>query len=372
MAPPACPKRLLDKLFILQSGNVMSAGFANVYLMQNPVHLKVSEGISTYVYKVWLLQTQFRSHAGTPLYVTDGLNAEMLEAVLQDLKRVPSRLRWNGVRYRLLQTSKNVQRLLEITVLVPERYLSIALGEMGAALMLDILLLAVCMAASYAFAREAFKPVEQLGSMVGGAESWDDIHSGVQNAMRLSEDYSEQLARQRLLLRETCLMRLLYGRSEMLPLDQLSEQFGGENLLVACVRALDQHGANANAPVAQRRMEHIPLENIRGCTAVEVLQEDVIVLVLAVGPEDDRETAIERVRETFADVSNGSTCLMRVGIGRMARSISDVRTAYLQALAALRSLCTQPPVPEGFQILWFDRVLPPASNLPDITEKEIY
>lgn len=313
-----------------------------------------------------------RSHAGTPLYVTDGLNAEMLEAVLQDLKRVPSRLRWNGVRYRLLQTSKNVQRLLEITVLVPERYLSIALGEMGAALMLDILLLAVCMAASYAFAREAFKPVEQLGSMVGGAESWDDIHSGVQNAMRLSEDYSEQLARQRLLLRETCLMRLLYGRSEMLPLDQLSEQFGGENLLVACVRALDQHGANANAPVAQRLMERITLENIRGCTAVEVLQEDVIVLVLAVGPEDDRETAIERVRETFADVSNGSTCLMRVGIGRVARSISDVRTAYLQALAALRSLCTQPPVPEGFQILWFDRVLPPASNLPDITEKEIY
>ena len=59
VAPPACPKRLLDKLFILQSGNVMSVGFEKVYLMQNPVNLEVSEVISTYVYKVGLLQTQF-------------------------------------------------------------------------------------------------------------------------------------------------------------------------------------------------------------------------------------------------------------------------------------------------------------------------
>lgn len=46
-------------MFILQSGNVMSVGFEKVYLMQNPVNLEVSEVISTYVYKVGLLQTQF-------------------------------------------------------------------------------------------------------------------------------------------------------------------------------------------------------------------------------------------------------------------------------------------------------------------------
>lgn len=46
-------------MFILQTGNLMSVGFEKVYLMQNDVNLDVSEVISTYVYKVGLLQVQF-------------------------------------------------------------------------------------------------------------------------------------------------------------------------------------------------------------------------------------------------------------------------------------------------------------------------
>jgi len=46
-------------MFILQTGSLMSVGFEKVYLMQNDVNLDVSEVISTYVYKIGLLQAQF-------------------------------------------------------------------------------------------------------------------------------------------------------------------------------------------------------------------------------------------------------------------------------------------------------------------------
>ena len=46
-------------MFILQTGNLMSVGFEKVYLMQNNINIDVSEVISTYVYKIGLLQAQF-------------------------------------------------------------------------------------------------------------------------------------------------------------------------------------------------------------------------------------------------------------------------------------------------------------------------
>ena len=39
-------------MLILNSGSLMSVGFEKVYLMQNPLNLRISEVISTYVYKV--------------------------------------------------------------------------------------------------------------------------------------------------------------------------------------------------------------------------------------------------------------------------------------------------------------------------------
>ena len=46
-------------LLIMNTGNVLSIGFEKVYLMQNDLNLSVSEIISTYVYKVGLLNGKF-------------------------------------------------------------------------------------------------------------------------------------------------------------------------------------------------------------------------------------------------------------------------------------------------------------------------
>lgn len=46
-------------LLIMNTGNVLSIGFEKVYLMQNDLNLSVSEIISTYVYKVGLLNAQY-------------------------------------------------------------------------------------------------------------------------------------------------------------------------------------------------------------------------------------------------------------------------------------------------------------------------
>ena len=46
-------------IFILRTGRMMDVGFEKVYLMQNDLNITTSEVISTYVYKVGLLASQF-------------------------------------------------------------------------------------------------------------------------------------------------------------------------------------------------------------------------------------------------------------------------------------------------------------------------
>ncbi|MDD3334089.1 MAG: ABC transporter permease subunit [Eubacteriales bacterium] len=46
-------------LLIMSTGNVLSLGFEKVYLMQNDLNLNVAEIISTYVYKIGLLNAQY-------------------------------------------------------------------------------------------------------------------------------------------------------------------------------------------------------------------------------------------------------------------------------------------------------------------------
>lgn len=46
-------------LLILNLGNIMKLGFEKIYLMQNPLNISTSEVISTYVYKVGLLNSSF-------------------------------------------------------------------------------------------------------------------------------------------------------------------------------------------------------------------------------------------------------------------------------------------------------------------------
>ncbi len=46
-------------MFILNSGSIMNVGYEKIYLMQNPLVLQTSEVISTYVYKVGLVNAQY-------------------------------------------------------------------------------------------------------------------------------------------------------------------------------------------------------------------------------------------------------------------------------------------------------------------------
>ncbi len=46
-------------MLILRCGSLMSIGFEKVFLMQNPLNLETSEIISTYVYKMGLIYTQY-------------------------------------------------------------------------------------------------------------------------------------------------------------------------------------------------------------------------------------------------------------------------------------------------------------------------
>lgn len=57
-------------LFILSMGNLMNVGFEKTYLMQNPVNLKVSEVLATYVYKVGLQNAQYSFSAAVNLFNT--------------------------------------------------------------------------------------------------------------------------------------------------------------------------------------------------------------------------------------------------------------------------------------------------------------
>lgn len=55
-------------MLILNLGRVMSVGFEKAYLMQNPLNLETAEIISTYVYKVGLLQAQFSLSTAVGLF----------------------------------------------------------------------------------------------------------------------------------------------------------------------------------------------------------------------------------------------------------------------------------------------------------------
>lgn len=55
-------------MFILNSGKVMSVGYEKAYLMQNALNLSRSEIISTYVYKVGLINTQYSFSAAVGLF----------------------------------------------------------------------------------------------------------------------------------------------------------------------------------------------------------------------------------------------------------------------------------------------------------------
>ncbi|MGP3964880.1 ABC transporter permease [Nonomuraea sp. 3N208] len=80
-------------LLILTMGGVLSTGFEKVFLMQNTLNLPVSEVISTYVYKIGILSSQFSYSAAIGLFNTL-INFIFLVITNQIAKRVSGTSLW--------------------------------------------------------------------------------------------------------------------------------------------------------------------------------------------------------------------------------------------------------------------------------------
>lgn len=80
-------------LLILNMGGVLNTGFEKVFLMQNPLNLPVSEVISTYVYKIGILSSQFSYSTAIGLFNT-AVNFLFLVVTNQIAKRYSSTSLW--------------------------------------------------------------------------------------------------------------------------------------------------------------------------------------------------------------------------------------------------------------------------------------
>lgn len=80
-------------LLILRTGSIMNLGFEKVYLMQNPLNLRSSEIISTYVYKMGLLQNDYSFAAAVGLF-NSVINFILLITVNQIAKRLGQASLW--------------------------------------------------------------------------------------------------------------------------------------------------------------------------------------------------------------------------------------------------------------------------------------
>ncbi|MDR2397573.1 MAG: ABC transporter permease subunit, partial [Spirochaetaceae bacterium] len=74
-------------LLVLRAGNTMNLGFEKVYLMQNNLNMAASEIISTYVYKIGLLNAQYSYSAAVNLFNTL-INLILLLSVNQITKKL--------------------------------------------------------------------------------------------------------------------------------------------------------------------------------------------------------------------------------------------------------------------------------------------
>lgn len=80
-------------MLILQSGSIMSVGFEKVFLMQNSLNESSSEVISTYVYKVGLLGSEFSFSAAIGLF-NSVINFGMILLVNAIARRVGENSLW--------------------------------------------------------------------------------------------------------------------------------------------------------------------------------------------------------------------------------------------------------------------------------------
>ncbi len=80
-------------ILILNCGSIMSVGFEKVYLMQNPLNLGVSEIISTYIYKVGLINAEYGLSTAVGIF-NSVVNAILLISVNKIAKKVSDNSLW--------------------------------------------------------------------------------------------------------------------------------------------------------------------------------------------------------------------------------------------------------------------------------------
>lgn len=80
-------------ILILSTGNIMALGFEKMYLLQNPLNLSVSEIISTYVYKIGLLNANYSFATAVGLF-NSFINLVLLLVVNTVAKRLSSTSLW--------------------------------------------------------------------------------------------------------------------------------------------------------------------------------------------------------------------------------------------------------------------------------------
>lgn len=80
-------------LLIMRAGSIMNVGFEKVYLMQNNLNLAASEVISTYVYKIGIISSQYSYSSAINLFNTM-VNLVLLVVVNQVTKRLNQSSLW--------------------------------------------------------------------------------------------------------------------------------------------------------------------------------------------------------------------------------------------------------------------------------------
>ena len=80
-------------LLTLNAGRIMSVGFEKIYLLQNDLNLPSSEIISTYVYKIGLLNAQYDYSAAINLS-NSVINCILLITVNQLAKKMSDTSLW--------------------------------------------------------------------------------------------------------------------------------------------------------------------------------------------------------------------------------------------------------------------------------------
>lgn len=80
-------------LLILSTGRLMSVGFEKIFLMQNPLNLRTSDVIATYVYKIGLISSQFSYSTAIGLF-NSIINLVLLIVVNHFAKKISETSLW--------------------------------------------------------------------------------------------------------------------------------------------------------------------------------------------------------------------------------------------------------------------------------------